>query len=74
MVKITKKNSREEEPMKYRIEYTDGRCCSFANGSNNLIKQLKQLSSDAVADVRKLFKSGASDSVMELYKKYIKTK
>lgn len=57
--------------MKYRIEYTDGRHCSFANGSNDLIKQLKKLSSDAVADVRKVFKSGVSETVMDKYEKYI---
>lgn len=57
--------------MKYRIEYTDSRCCSFANGRDDLLKQLKSLKGDVISDIRRVFKSGASDSVMDMYKKYI---
>lgn len=55
--------------MKYRIEYAKG-ACDFANGSRELIKKLMQTDRQ-VTDVRKLYKSGASDSVMELYRRYL---
>ena len=55
--------------MKYRIEYVKG-VCDFANGSSDLIKKLKQTDRQ-VTDVRKLYKSGVSDSVMELYRRYV---
>lgn len=57
--------------MRYRIEYTDGRHCSFVGDSKSLIQNLKLLKHEAVADIRKLYKSGVSDSVMNKYKKYI---
>lgn len=57
--------------MRYRIEYADGRCCSFANSSKDLIERLKLLKDEQVTDIRKLYKSGVSDSVMETYQKYI---
>lgn len=59
--------------MRYRIEYEDGRCCSFSKGSRNLVNWLKSLKDGggAIADIRKLYKSGVSDSVMDIYGKYI---
>lgn len=57
--------------MKYRIEYSNRRCCSIANSRNELIKMLQTLSSGVVEDVRKVYKSGVSDSVMETYRQYI---
>ncbi len=57
--------------MRYRIEYADGRCCNFANGSKDLIEWLKLLKDETITDIRKLYKSGVSDSVMETYKHYI---
>ena len=59
--------------MVYRIEYADGKCYNFAHGRTDLIEWLKLLKDETISDIRKLYKSGASDSVMELYKKYIKT-
>ena len=57
--------------MRYRIEYTNGRCCNFFNSSTDLIEWLKMLKDETITDIRKLYKSGVSDSVMEKYKKYI---
>lgn len=57
--------------MNYRIEYADGKCCNFANGSKDLIQWLKLLRDETITDIRKLYKSGVSDSVMEQYSKYI---
>lgn len=57
--------------MNYRIEYADGRCCNIAHGSKDLIERLKRLGKESVSDIRKLYKSGVSDSVMEIYERYI---
>ena len=57
--------------MRYRIEYTDRRHCSFANGTAELIDKLQESGKDEIADVRKVFKSGVTDSVMDIYGKYI---
>lgn len=58
--------------MRYRIEYADGRCCNFANSSKNLIEWLKLSKDETITDIRKLYKNGVSDSVMETYAKYIR--
>lgn len=49
--------------MRYRIEYADGKCCSFANSSRDLIDWLKLLKDETISDIRKIYKSGLlSDS------------
>lgn len=58
--------------MRYRIEYANGRCCNFAKNSKDLIEWLKLLKDETITDIRKLYKSGVSDSVLENYRKYIK--
>ena len=60
--------------MRYRIEYADGRCCSFANSRKDLIEWLKLLHDETITDIRKVYKSGVTDSVMETYKSYINKK
>ncbi|MDC7289559.1 hypothetical protein NXH76_17300 [Blautia schinkii] len=60
--------------MRYRIEYADGQCCNFANSRPDLLNWLKLLKDEAITDIRKLYKSGVSDSVMEKYEKYINKK
>lgn len=57
--------------MRYRIEYANGRCCNFANSRTDLIEWLKLLKDETITDIRKLYKSGVSDSVMETYRQYI---
>ena len=57
--------------MEYRIEYAGGKCCSFASSRKDLLDWLKLLKDEAITDIRKLYKSGTSDSVMEKYEKYI---
>ena len=57
--------------MKYKIEYTNGRCCKFVEGRKELMKCLKLLNWQEVADIRKVYKNGITDSVMETYRKYI---
>ena len=57
--------------MTYRIEYANGKCCNFAHSRKELIQWLKILKDETVTDIRKLYKSGATDSVMDIYKQYI---
>lgn len=56
--------------MRYRIEYSGGRCCKVADSSKDLIEWLRLLKDESITDIRKLYKSGVSDSVMEKYVKY----
>ncbi len=58
--------------MRYRIEYAFGGYCSFVKGSKNLIEELKRLKHEMIADIRKEYKSGVSDSVMDVYGKYLR--
>lgn len=60
--------------MRYRIEYAGGRCCSFANSSKDLIEWLKLLKDETITDIRKLYKSGVSDSVIEKYRRHTEKK
>lgn len=57
--------------MKYRIEYAGGICCNIAQSRDDLIRRLKSISDKTVTDIRKLYKSGVSDSVMGIYERYI---
>ncbi len=57
--------------MRYRIDYADGRCSCFVNSSKDLIDWLKTPKEEQIEDIRKLYKSGCSDSVLEKYRKYI---
>ena len=59
--------------MRYRSEYADGRCCNFANGRDDLLEWLKLLEEEEIADIRKVYKSGVSDSVLETYRSYIRS-
>ena len=55
--------------MKYRIEYTIGKCCYFANSRKDLIDWLKLLKDETISDIRKIYKNGVTDSVMDTYQK-----
>lgn len=58
--------------MKYRIEFADRRCCSIANSRKELIERLQTLDRGTVEDIRKIYKSGVSDSVKDIYERYTK--
>ena len=60
--------------MEYRIEYAGGRCYNYAHNRADLMDWLKLLKDETVTDIRKVYKSGASDSVIEKYRKYISKK
>lgn len=57
--------------MRYRIEYSDNRHCDFANNRKDLLSYLARSIPGSISDIRKLYKSGSSDSVIEIYRKYI---
>ena len=58
--------------MKYRIEFADRRCCSIVNSRRELIQRLQTLDRGTVEDIRKVYKSGVSDSVKDIYDRYTK--
>lgn len=57
--------------MEYRIEYCEGKLCNFAHNRKDLIEWLKLLKDETISDIRKVYKNGVSDSVMEKYEGYI---
>lgn len=58
--------------MCYRIEYAGGQCHNSANSRLDLLKWLKNLKDEVITDIRMVYKSGATTSVMEKYEKYIR--
>lgn len=56
--------------MFYRIEIA-GRPSKIIPSRSTLLKELKEAAPDTITDIRKLYKSGVSDSVMEAYAGYI---
>lgn len=59
--------------MRYRIERMEGQHCHFANGRQELLIYLKHAPAGTVTDIRKVYKNGVSDSVMETYLPYIRS-
>ena len=57
--------------MRYRIEYADGRCCNFANSRKDLLEWLKLLKDEEITDIRKIYKNGVTDSVLEKDQNYL---
>lgn len=57
--------------MLYKIEYANGNCRNFTHSREDLLSWLKLLKDETITDIRKVYKSGATDSVIEKYKKYI---
>ena len=57
--------------MRYRIEYADGRCCTFVNSRKELLECLKLLKDEEITDIRKIYKNGVTDSVYEKYQNYV---
>lgn len=53
--------------MEYRIEYANGRCHNNANGRADLLEWLKILKGEAITDIKKVYRNGASVSVLGKY-------
>ena len=58
--------------MMYRIEYVDGRKCSFTTGRDATIRLLENMDREKVSDVRRVYKNGVSETVMESYERFLK--
>lgn len=58
--------------MRYRIEYADGGYCNFANSRKYLLDWLKALKDEKIVDIRKVYKNGVTDSVIDNYRSYLK--
>lgn len=56
--------------MRYRIEYAGKRHCEFVNSRSELLKKLQSYTAE-VTDIRKVYKSGVTDSVLETYQPYL---
>ena len=57
--------------MKYII-YLSNDKASRVDGRKEVIKLISNLKREDIEDVRKLYKSGVTDSVLDLYKQYIR--
>ena len=57
--------------MKYIIYLTNDRV-SRADGRKELLKQISALKKEDIEDIRKIYKSGVTDSVLDLYKNYMR--
>lgn len=58
--------------MEYRIEYANGKCRNYAHSRKDLLEWLSTLKDEVITDIRKIYKSGVEDSVLEKYERYIK--
>lgn len=59
--------------MRYRIDFYGDRRSMVVNNRKDLLDWLKLLHPNTIEDIRKLYNSGVSDSVIETYQKYIKS-
>ena len=57
--------------MMYKIEYSGGKCCNYANGRSDLLEWLRILRDEKIDDILKISKSGDITSVIEKYKKFL---
>lgn len=60
--------------MKYKIVYYNGQCWNYAHSRKDLLEWLKLLKDETITDIRKTYKDGYSETVMEKYEKYINRK
>ena len=57
--------------MIYKIEYSGGKCCNYANGRSDLLEWLRILRDEKIDDILKISKSVDITSVIEKYKKFL---
>ena len=58
--------------MRYRIDFVGDQKSLAVNSRSDLLKWLKQLHPNMIDDIRKIYSNGVSDSVMDLYEKYMR--
>lgn len=59
--------------MRYRIEYAEKGPYDFVNGRPELLRRLRS-TSRKIIDIRKVYKSGSTDSVLDRYMCYLDQK
>lgn len=57
--------------MKYIIYHSNAKV-SRAEGRKEVIKLISNVKKEDIEDIRKLYKSGVTDSVIDMYKMYMK--
>lgn len=57
--------------MGYRIEFANKKYGNYVNNRKELLERLAALK-DEVIDIRKVYKSGVEDSVLEKYERYLR--
>ncbi len=57
--------------MRYRIEFSDVKCCKYADSREELLKWLQKPHEGIVSDIRKVYANGATDSVMDKYRPFM---
>lgn len=57
--------------MIYKIEYSGGKCCNYANCRADLLEWLRILHDEKIDDILKISKSGAITSVIGKYQKFL---
>ena len=57
--------------MIYKIAYSCGKCCNYANGRADLLEWLRILRDEKIDDILKISKDGNMTSVIEKYKKFL---
>lgn len=61
--------------MLYEIEYSGAKCYNYASSRKDLLEWIRLLNNENITDIRKVYKTGVTDSVLEKYQDYIeKTK
>lgn len=56
--------------MRYRVERREGQRCLIMNSRAELLEYLKHTPPETITDIRKIYKNGITDSVMETYFPY----
>lgn len=55
--------------VKYRIDFASGGC-DFVRSRQELVEKLGRMGPGMIADIRRLYKSGVTDSVKEKYLRF----
>ena len=56
--------------MRYRVERQAGQRCLIMDNRAELLEYLKHTPPETITDIRKIYKNGITDSVMETYFPY----
>lgn len=58
--------------MGYRIEFANKKYGNYVHNRKELLEKLAALKDEVISDIRKVYKNGVEDSVLEKYQKYLK--